>query len=105
MIIGDLPEDACLAINENFRARVVAVPGCVANAITEIEIIGPIGSLLSETLPELNLQTTWYRNLTWTVNANGTFLMCSKAFDSSYLVSTQTCYTLLVDNFLLHVFF
>ena len=68
--------------------------------LTDISIIGPSGSVISELLPLPLYDKTWYKTLSWNVTKAGQYLICSKAVDTSQLVSRQSCYTIVVGTVL-----
>jgi hypothetical protein len=41
-------------------------------------------------------QKTWYKTLSWNTTKAGQYLICSKAVDTSFLVSRSSCYTVIV---------
>lgn len=41
---------------------------------------------------------TWYKTLSWSSAPSGTYLICSKAYDTALLISQSTCYTVIVGT-------
>jgi hypothetical protein len=74
------------------------MPGCFLENITNIEIIAPVGSNTSSLLLKSYDAKKWYKILSWESAAIGTYLICSKAYDTTMLISQSTCYTVLVGT-------
>jgi hypothetical protein len=65
---------------------------------TDIEIIGPQGSIISNLIQMSGYTNQWIRTLTWANPSNGFNVVCGKAYDSGNNISPQTCYTLGVNR-------
>ena len=89
---------ACVAEGTDFKIKIVATPGCFLENITDIEIIAPVGSNTSSLLLKSYDAKKWYKILSWESATIGTYLICSKAYDTTGLISQSTCYTVLVGT-------
>jgi hypothetical protein len=94
IIVGNLARDECFAVKSTVSFTVNATSrGCPIN---EIEIIGPVGSITSETFQVPGQPNNWYRNFTWDPPKIGTYIVCARAYDRSYVSSNQVCYIFVV---------
>jgi hypothetical protein len=57
-----------------------------------------VGSNTSSLLLQSYDSKKWYKILSWDSAAIGTYLICSKAYDTTMLISQSTCYTVLVGT-------
>ena len=99
--MGEYPPNVCAAvpIGVELEFNVIAQTNCPDDPITNIQIIGPSGTLHTSIAPYGSSGNQWYTTVTWTPTASqvGANLICASATDSEYLVSPVVCYNFLVS--------
>ena len=100
-IIGEYPAHACAALPTGIpiNFKIIAQSNCPNVSITDINIVGPAGSIHSAIAPYGTSGNQWYTNVSWTPTTAqlGANLVCSTATDEEYSISPVVCYTFLVS--------
>jgi hypothetical protein len=91
------PQQTCYIgkIFEPINLKIIAKSSCKNVTIKEMQILGPMGSIKSDSFI-LN-SSLWYSNFSWTPFKNGVYFICVTAIDSMLFKSNLSCFSILVN--------